>query len=829
MPATTHTRTRTGRTLAGLAGLAALIAIGLLANNVAREMQSLRSARSDNAQWSLAQTEVEFLDFVNAVNLFEEPPDRIRRRFDIFYSRVNTIEVAEVYEKLRQSDQFASQLALTRTFLNEAVTIVDLSDEDFIAQQDALKTLAQDARTTVRGLSNAGLSIFAANADRQREAVAGTVAQLAVALVVFVGALATSILYLNRLNTINITRERAQKEIATRMNTVIETSLDGIIVSNDYGEIIEFSQAAEKIFGYAAAEAIGQDVAHIITPKTVQNEQRTGLQRVSRGGLQHMIGAGRRRMDASRKDGSVFPIELSIQAAELHDSKIYVVFVRDVSRVVAAEQELVTARDAALEGEKIKTDFVATMSHEIRTPLNGLLGNLSLMQDTELTSQQDRYMRNMETSGRLLMSHISDVLDITRYDAGKLKVTTDPMNISILVQDIIDNQSAMAVSSDTTLRWHWIGESRDWVLSDPDRVQLVLINLISNAVKFTRAGEVLVTAEIGDNNATSSDNIVFCIQDTGPGMTEELANRIFDDFVTGNAAFDREVGGTGLGLSIAKRFVDALGGVISVETEVGKGSVFKVILPMPQAEKPVDVYATPKTVPPSTILSILLVDDNDINRILAREMLENAGHKVVEAHNGKSGVEAAAETRFDLIFMDISMPVMDGRTAARKIRSGHGKSAQTPIVALTAHALPEDQAAFKEDGMVATLTKPLSKNSLLDVLRSTELQTVPDAETRDQGDVYRSKAYGKMLKRFISETDSFVEWSQTSSLPLDDIADQAHKIAGSAATFQSKAFANSLSDLSVAARAGEVTFVGHALQELPTEWQDTKRGLLERS
>lgn len=824
MPATTHKRTRIGRTLAGLAGLAALVAIGLLANNVAREMQSLRSARTDNAQWSLAQTEVEFLDFVNAVNQFEEEPDQIRRRFDIFYSRINTIEIARVYETLRAAPRFAEQLVLMRVFLDQAARIVDLPDPEFIAAQDELQDLTNSARVVMRQLSNSGLTNFAIGADKQRIALASTVTQLAVALVIFIGALATSILYLNRLNTINITRERTQKEIATRLNTIIDTSLDGIIVSDDMGKVIEFSRSAETIFGFTAKEAIGHDIADLIIPAPMRAAHHKGIVRIKQGGEHRLVGAGRMRMDALHKDGRHFPVELSIQAAELHNSAIFVAFLRDVSRTVAAEQELVMARDAALAGEKLKTDFVATMSHEIRTPLNGLLGNLALLHDTPLTEQQDRYVQNMETSGRLLMTHISDVLEITRYDAGKLPLSIVPMNISILVQDIIDNQTAMAETSDTILTWQWIGESRDWVLSDPDRVQLVLINLISNAVKFTSGGEVHVTAEVKPVS-NKPDHIHFCVRDTGPGMAPELANRIFDDFVTGNAAYDREVGGTGLGLSIAKRFVDALGGTISVDTELGHGSVFEVCLPMPIADRPVDDYGSPQSVPQSKPLSILLVDDNDINRILAREMLENAGHAVTEAHNGKSGVDAAADTAYDLILMDISMPVMDGRTAARMIRDGHGKSAQTPIVALTAHALPEDQAAFRADGMIATLTKPLSKKSLLNVLKTAAIPAPapPNAEE----DIYRSAAYGKLLQRFIAETDQFVSWAQTPHQSLDALADQAHKSAGSAATFQATRFAEALLDLSVAARAQDADLVKDALVTLPQDWARAKARLAD--
>ncbi len=818
MPATLPPRSPTVRTLAGIAGAIAIVAIGLLANNVVREMQILQSARAGSAQWSLAQAEVEFLDFAHAVSTFDEPPTTIKRRFDVFYSRIQTIEIAKVYQVLREDPTFATHLAHAHAFLDDAIPIIDLHDPEFLAQKDALRGLVDDARTTMRELSNSSIGIFAEKADAQREAIATTVQRLVTAMLVLIGALATSVIYLNRLNIRSIQRQRGQEETVTRMNTVIETSLDGIIVSDDAGRIIEFSKAAENIFGYTADEAIGRDVVSLIIPQEQRRAHRIDMDRLTGGGSTQVINAGRMRIDAMRKDGSVFPVELSIQTAKQHNTRIYVAYLRDLVQSVAAEQELVMARDAALAGEKLKTDFLATMSHEIRTPLNGLLGNLALMKETQLSPPQDRYIQNMDTSGRLLMNHISDVLDITRYEAGKLPIWIVPMNISILMQDIIDNQSAMAQTSNTTLSWHWIGQPRDWVMSDPDRVQLVLINVISNAVKFTNGGEVCVTAEV----LASNDHTRICVRDTGPGMSPELTRHVFDDFVTGNPAYNREVGGTGLGLSIAKRFVKALGGTITVETALGQGSVFEVTFPMPVAEKPVDDYAN-VAVPeqPQNPLDILVIEDNDINRILAREMLENAGHTVSEAHNGETGVSTARNTRFDLIFMDISMPVMDGRTAARLIRQGHGKSANTPIVALTAHALPADLDSFVADGMVAALTKPLTKAGLLDVLR--KVNSV--LEICDDTTPFRSPAYAKLTKRFVAETDSFVEWAETLDLPLSEIAAQAHKAAGSAATFQLPDFAEHLSAIAIAARANDTAAVRAGLATLPQDWDTAKKGL----
>ena len=810
-------RTKTGRTLAVLAGLVAIGAIAWLATNVAREMQVLRSAQSDNAQWSLAQTEVEFLDFVNAVSNAKEDPANIRRRFDIFYSRIQTIEVARVYATLRENEGFGLFLNHARAYLDKAVTIVDLPNGDLMARQDELKALTNEARVTIRSLSNQGLSIFAINADTQRAAVAFTIAQLALALAVIIGALAFAIAYLNRLNAQNILRERAQSEIAARMNAIIETSLDGVIVSDAAGGIIEYNQAAESIFGFTRDEVTGTDITQMIKRLRLPFQTQTDTQKQTR---HHIVGAGRLRTDGIHKDGTIFPLELSIETAQSNRNTIYIAFLRDVSSAVIAEQELVTARDAALAGEKLKTDFLTTMSHEIRTPLNGLLGSLSLIQDTELSPQQDRYIHSMETSGRLLMSHISDVLDITRYDAGRLPINIISMNLSILLQDIIDSQVAAAQTSQTTLSWDWLGPTRDWVLSDPDRVQLILMNLIGNAVKFTQGGAVKVTARVLTGGGFN-DQVEVRVTDTGPGIAPNVLDHIFDDFVTGNPAYDREVGGTGLGLSIAKRFVTALGGSIDVYSTLGVGSTFYVILPMPKAA-PQTSYETPAwQVKSQHQLSILLVEDNDINRIVATEMLRAAGHAVDEAHNGHIGVQMAAAKRFDLIFMDISMPVMDGRTATRNIRQGGGKSAKTPIVALTAHAMEEDQLAFERDGMVATLTKPLSKQGLFEIIRHTTQSRPFDRNA----DLFETTEFGNLTARFIAEIEKFLNWAKDDNPTCKNLAEQAHKMAGSAATFQTQNLAASLSALASMARLDEQEAIDAILADLPRIWSESKDAL----
>lgn len=821
----------TGGVFAALAGFVALAAIVLLALNVSREMKLLQSAQSDNVQWSLSQVEVEFLELTRQIA--KEPADvaELRRRFDVFYSRISIIEAASVFETLRADVGFADHLQKVRSFLDTNVGLIDQSNAVLRQSIPALDVAASAVRSDVRGLSNSGLNTFAKAADLRRNTVARTMSELAVALVGLIGALACGVVYLNRLNARGQRRQMALKNAMRRINTITSTSLDGVIISDLSGRILEFNPAAEKMFGHWAEDVIGRELGAVIIPDHLRSLHDAGMERMRQGGTRKVVGQGRVTLEANRSDGQNFPIELAIQSAETEGEEIFIAFLRDISERVAAESELVEARDNAMASEKAKTEFLATMSHEIRTPLNGLLGNMTLLSDTKLNSQQVRYLENMETSGRLLMSHVSDVLDITRYDAGKLSTRNVPMNISRLLQDIIDNQSGPAATNETTLEWGWKGEPVNWVQSDPDRLQHILMNLIGNAVKFTKRGKVTVTVEA---DARNDPTLRFDIIDTGSGIDPNLINRIFDDFVTGNTAYNRDVGGTGLGLSIAKRFTLALGGEIAVNSFLEKGSQFIVSIPLHIADELVVRAIGTDPQPNKGPLNILVVEDNEINRVVAREMLLTDGHNVTEAFDGREGVQKASLKRYDLIFMDISMPILDGRAATRKIRGGAGPNAATTIIALTANAMADEQEQFLEDGMNGILTKPLSRSALRELLDDTqpaaavEDQLIVDqlhsAETRD---AVGPAGFEKLIGRFAQEVNALLDWLSSAAVSdLSEVSAKAHKIAGSAAVFGAVELREILKEIEAAGQSQDAKTVAQLVEKLPAVWQRTKPLLL---
>ncbi len=818
-------------------GLALLAAAVLLAMDVSRDLRQLSFARSDNVQWNLAQVEVEFLEFQSALsnphtNTFGL--NDLRGEFDILYSRLNVLQGSNVFAPLRETPTFASNLTAVRAFVSQTLPLIDADDATLLTALPKLRENALEIRQSVRRLAGSGLAFFAQKEDESRARISATLSQLAGVVSGLLVALLCVSVFMARLNASNMRRSREIVQTSQRMNTVIQTSLDAVIVSDHNGNIIEFNEAAELIFGYDATSVRGQNLSELIVPDDLRDAHDAGMERMRAGGEKHVVGKGRVQLKAKRKNGGVFPVELAIQTAQTEDDTIFIAFLRDVSDRVTAQEALVEARDRALANEKMKSDFLAVMSHEIRTPLNGLLGNLALLHDTKLDPPQSRFVRNMETSGRLLMNHISDVLDIAKYDAGKLVLRPEPMCLSTLMQDIVDTQAGAAGANQSVIEWLWVNTPFDWINADASRLQNVLMNLVGNAVKFTKKGRICIELE-SQTSREGTPMVEFRVIDTGIGMDEALKARVFQDFVAGNTAYDRDVGGTGLGLGIAKRFAAALDGTIGVESTLGHGSMFWVRIPVSPVDAPQLEYDQTLHMNIAKQLDILVVEDNEINRAVLTEMLNMAGHQVTVATNGLQAVQLAHDHRYDMIFMDISMPEMDGPTACRAIRSQRAASGASPIIAVTASALQKERQAFLAAGMNGVLTKPLSRAVLLDVLANCVSETHPTSEipqmlSRPQFDELREAlgdtATAGMAKRFIQEAEWLLDWlEECENLPNAEVVERVHKVAGSAAIFGAVAFRAFLQEIEALAKEGRGADIRPMLPDLSERWLATASAL----
>lgn len=818
--------------------IAALAVVTILAaefavNDIYRKINLMNSASSDNVQWALSQAEVEFLELNEAVVMAARtsPPDltRLRREFDIFYSRVGTLRRGALYVELVDEPEFAAALALASRFLDAATPLIDGTDADLIAALPTLEARAAALRPTVRALANSGLAHFAAMSDARRHDVSVTLMWMAALTAALIAAFALLAYYFNSLNRQNLRRGHDLAQANARMNTILSTSLDGVVVTDAQGRVLEFNPAAEAIFRRKHEDVVGRPIGELIVPPHLRAAHYAGMARMRDSGEMRIAGAGRVRLEAMRADGEVFPVEMALQSARHAKAPIFVAFLRDISHRVAAEDQLTQARDRALAGEKAKADFLAVMSHEIRTPLNGLLGNLSLLRDASLTEEQETRVRNMEISGALLLDHVNAVLDITRYEAGKMQIAAAPVDLDLLAQDVVDGQSGAAGANGASIRWGWVGAPMRWALTDRARLLQVLLNLVGNAVKFTPGGRIELELETLSRDADGAELEIRVI-DTGQGIPEQDLARVFEDFETRDASFGRGAAGAGLGLGIARRIVQAMGGKLDAQSTPGEGSVFRVLLPLMPAAAPAAGAPAPTAPEPSAPLDVLVVEDNAINRQVVREMLSAEGHAVQEAEDGRRGVAAAAARRFDLILMDISMPVMDGLQAARAIRAGEGASRRAPIVALSATVMPEQTERFLAAGMNGFLGKPLTRDALRDMIAGLSVDGAPPLD-RAQLDATRDslgpEAWPLLLGRFVAEGDDLV--ARHAAMTDDarsarDIGALCHKTASSAAVFGATAFRAHLRRIELAAHDGTLR---PGASDLGAIWAATRAALMD--
>ncbi|MDE3027798.1 MAG: response regulator, partial [Paracoccaceae bacterium] len=696
------------------------------------------------------------------------------------------------------------------------------------------------ALTPIRTIALEGLDEFARQSDSYRNAIASTLFNLAVLTTSLVLALSWVSLMLRREFRLSERRSNEVRSTAARMQTIISTSLDAIVVADKSGRITAFNGAAETMFGYTEDEALGALVADIMIPGKSLEAHLTALLRNSETGQVHRANAVRFETEARRKSGEFFPVELSIAFADGSDGsddKIFISFIRDITESKRTNAELVAARDKALAGEKAKAEFLAVMSHEIRTPLNGLLSSLSLVRDTQLTGKQAEHLDIMDISGRLLLEHVNNVLAVTKAEAGKHVAMSVPFVVDDLLSEVVASQTGLAHAYGNTLSYRWLTESTGWIAGDPVRLRQVLLNLVGNAMKFTRNGVVTIEAE---KKLRVDDQMMLEIHvvDTGIGIAPAHIDRIFGDFETVDSSYARQTGGTGLGLGIARRLAQAMGGEISAESEEGAGSIFHIRIPITPCAPPLP-KPPPRSDDRATVSrSVLVVEDNRINRYVLCEMLRAAHHKVTEAVDGSDGVRMAEETKFDLILMDISMPVMDGIEATKIIRAGSGLSRTTPIIAVTAHASRDEHAAFQQAGINAFLTKPIDRTALLAaVVQAPELEadeasaprggTAPLLDPQhleEMRQIFGAAAFDQLLDTFLAETGdifrTLVDVPQ-SGVDFATLKAALHKVAGSSGTLGIRRLHGLLVKSDGQAKAQREAEVRAGLPDLSHCWQAT--------
>ena len=496
----------------------------------------------------------------------------------------------------------------------------------------------------------------------------------------------------------------------SRMAALTATAVDGIISISSEGAILNVNGAVERLFGWTADEMAGRNIS-MLMPEPYRSQHDGYLESFLETGEARIIGSAREVM-ARRKDGGTFPIRLAVGHARLPEGSMFVGYVTDITERRLLEQDLRDAKNRAEQAAAARTAFLANMSHEIRTPMNSILGFAEVLLNSKPSAEQAHALGIMRNSARSLLRLLNEILDSAKLDRGAMEILNLPFDLRSLVEEVIAAQTTTADKKGLRLALDYEEDLPTRFLGDELRIRQVLSNLLGNAVKFTEAGSVELTVE------SQGGKIHIALADTGIGIAADRLERIFDPFTQADASLARRYGGTGLGTTISKQLIELMRGSIWVESELGKGSRFHILLPLSPTNLAISEMGEPGSggPPPSLpALRILYADDVPQNLELVRMMMEPLGHTLTLVESGEAAVAKAAEERFDLILLDIRMPGISGLEAATAIRQEERRAATgaVPIVALSASVLEEDRQQAFDSGMDGFAAKPIERHVLL--------------------------------------------------------------------------------------------------------------------
>ncbi len=507
----------------------------------------------------------------------------------------------------------------------------------------------------------------------------------------------------------------------TELKTITEHSEVGIALLRNRKIIIANTKLA-SIFGVKKEEMIGQDTKFFYNSE--EEYHRIGMEiyhklmREESVSFEHKI---------ENANGEVRHLHIigKVSKPGTMESMETVWVVHDITEIKRLQKALEDAKEKAEAASRAKTDFLANMSHEIRTPLNGVIGMLNLLASSPLDESQEKMVAVALTSADTLLNLLNDILDFSKIESGKLTLEKTDFHLPSLIYEVTSSMEAAARQKGLDIKSE-VSVSTPCLRGDPTRLRQILINLMGNAVKFTQKGWIRLSVRVEDESP-SDVLLYFAVEDTGIGISAAQQKKMFEEFSQADASITRRFGGTGLGLAIVKRLIQLMEGEIDVESVPGKGTKFWFRLRFEKGDESSSGCAEGAS--PLSLISnalrqqgngfsgkkILIVDDNHINQQVATAMLQKLGLQCETAANGKEAIEALSRHRYDLVLMDIQMPVMDGLEATKTIRSKDSPvlDPDVPIVALTAHAFQEEVKAFLEAGMNDHLAKPIVPNKLI--------------------------------------------------------------------------------------------------------------------
>ncbi|MET1080191.1 MAG: response regulator [Pseudomonas sp.] len=573
--------------------------------------------------------------------------------------------------------------------------------------------------------------------------------------------------------------------------------------------IVQANSSLHQLFGYAENELLYQSPTIWMTEATSREEILDIRQ------LLHEGETFRREFPVKRKDGSLFWAALSARAVSPGDlSQGSVWAVQDTTLQQAAAKEMREARELAEEAARVKAEFLANMSHEIRTPMNAIIGMTHLVLATGLDERQRDYLSKVQSSSRHLLGLLDDILDFSKIEAGKLQLDTQDFSLKRLLQEATDLLQERILGKGLDLSVRVMPQVPDQLHGDPLRLRQILLNYLSNAVKFTERGRIEVAVALRESSAQGLC-LEFAVSDTGIGLSEQQCARLFQSFQQADASTTRRYGGTGLGLAIARQLAMLMGGDVAVRSYPGQGSTFSFTARLQLAQGPLleeapALAALTQGAPLDAC--VLLVEDNELNQQVAAELLRAMGCAVDIAGNGREALALLESRHYDLVFMDMQMPVLDGLAATRELRQ-RPQLAELPVVAMTANARPEDRQACQAAGMNDFISKPFEPQTLRRVLQhwlgqhwsqpqpaqSTSALRIEGVDVaaglrRTLGD---EALYRQLLNLFLSGQDSLLA-QLDDALRQGDVAAAehlAHSCKGVAATIGAEAVARAADEL----------------------------------
>lgn len=564
-------------------------------------------------------------------------------------------------------------------------------------------------------------------------------------------------------------REAALRRSEERLRATMDATPDCIFCVDGEGRAVDVNQAVETVFGHRRADIIGRVPVDVVIPERFRAALKEGLRlyveedKVPDGTVRHEI-------RGLRADGTEFPCEITISAARSTE-KLLVGHLRDITERKEREREFRQAKEAAEIADRAKSDFIARMSHEIRTPMNAVIGLSSLLVDSPLDAVQKQHVDMIEKSATHLLSLINDILDFSRFEAGRFGLAVQPFDVREVADSAVAVSRGLPGAGRLTISSKLAPDVPLRLRGDVRRVNQILLNLLSNAVKFTDTGRVTLSCTLLERREGSA-RLRFAVEDTGAGIPPELRSRLFKPFEQGAEAAALPGTGTGLGLAICRQLVEFMGGSIGVDSRsTGSTFWFELEFDLDGAGE-----VTPRTDAASNrSLSILVAEDVTANQVLVRALLEKMGHRVEIRSDGAAALAAVKAGAFDLVLMDVQMPIMDGLEASRAIRALDGPVAKIPIVAFTAFGQPEERARALAAGANDTLAKPLRPRELASVVErmvssgSDQVSEAGDEEILDRTalDELRESVGAEAFERLVARCRQDVGES------LDELEDAA--------------------------------------------------------